>query len=101
IRDYTFVKLSCTRGRQGKKSRLRLLGDMDVAACTQPRLSPGGVLVLATSVGRPTRLMVSTRRLGIACVLFDSQAACAFRCSASKRPPSFQSVNVMAAILRA
>src|SRR5262249_25465296 len=33
--------------------------------------------------------------------LFDTQAACAFRCSASKRPPFFQSVNVMAAILRA
>src|ERR1700674_4458368 len=34
-------------------------------------------------------------------VLFDAQAACAFRCSASKRPPFFQSVKVMAAILRA
>jgi len=34
-------------------------------------------------------------------VLFDDQAACAFRCSASKRPPFFQSVKVMAAILRA
>jgi hypothetical protein len=37
-------------------------------------------------------------RLG---VLLDDQAACAFRCSASKRPPFFQSVKVMAAILRA
>src|ERR1035437_5095353 len=34
-------------------------------------------------------------------VLFDAQAACAFSCSASKRPPFFQSVKVMAAILRA
>ena len=31
----------------------------------------------------------------------DAQAACDFRCSASKRSPFFQSVNVMAAILRA
>lgn len=31
----------------------------------------------------------------------NAQAACGFRCSASKRPPFFQSVNVMAAILRA
>src|ERR1039458_2431086 len=34
-------------------------------------------------------------------VLFDTQAACVFSCSASKRPPFFQSVKVMAAILRA
>src|SRR5215831_5402586 len=31
----------------------------------------------------------------------DAQAACDFRCSASKLPPFFQSANVMAAILRA
>ena len=30
-----------------------------------------------------------------------AQAACAFRCSASKRPPFFQTVKVMVAILRA
>ena len=34
-------------------------------------------------------------------VLFDAQAACVFSCSASKRSPLFQSVKVMAAILRA
>src|SRR5580692_311710 len=34
-------------------------------------------------------------------VLFDAQAACVFSCSASKRSSFFQSVNVMAAILRA
>src|ERR1039458_2513502 len=34
-------------------------------------------------------------------VLFHAQAACVFSCSASKRSPFFQSVNVMAAILRA
>src|ERR1039458_6585706 len=34
-------------------------------------------------------------------VLFDTQAACVFSCSASKRAPFFQSVKVMAAILRA
>ena len=33
--------------------------------------------------------------------LFDAQAACVFSCSASKRSSFFQSVNVMAAILRA
>jgi hypothetical protein len=31
----------------------------------------------------------------------DAQAACGFRCSASKRTPFFQTVKVMAAILRA
>jgi len=34
-------------------------------------------------------------------VLFDAQAACVFSCSASKRSSFFQSVKVMAAILRA
>jgi hypothetical protein len=34
-------------------------------------------------------------------VLFDAQAACVFNCFASKRSPLFQSVKVMAAILRA
>src|ERR1017187_5796341 len=34
-------------------------------------------------------------------VLFDTQAACVFSCSASKRPPFFKRVKVMAAILRA
>ena len=34
-------------------------------------------------------------------VLFDAQAACVFSCSTSKRSSFFQSVNVMAAILRA
>src|SRR5437870_671687 len=34
-------------------------------------------------------------------VLLDAQAACVFSCSASKRFPPFQSVKVMAAILRA
>src|ERR1039457_2678221 len=34
-------------------------------------------------------------------VLFDTQAACVFSCSASKRSSFFQSVKVMAAILRA
>jgi hypothetical protein len=34
-------------------------------------------------------------------VLFDAQAACVFSCSASKRSSLFQSVKVMAAILRA
>src|ERR1700692_914356 len=33
--------------------------------------------------------------------LFDAQAACFFSCSTSKRSSFFQSVNVMAAILRA
>ena len=33
--------------------------------------------------------------------LADVQAACAFRCCVSKRPPFFQRVSVMAAILRA
>src|SRR5258708_27727862 len=31
----------------------------------------------------------------------DTQAACCFRCSASKRTPFFQTIKVMAAILRA
>src|SRR5258708_30225263 len=31
----------------------------------------------------------------------DAQAACCFKCSASKRAPFFQTINVMAAILRA
>src|SRR6202171_57206 len=31
----------------------------------------------------------------------DAQAACCFRCSASKRTPFFQTIKVMAAILRA
>ena len=31
----------------------------------------------------------------------DAQAACCFRCSASKPPPFFQTIKVMAAILRA
>src|ERR1700693_53558 len=31
----------------------------------------------------------------------DAQAACGFRCSASKRTPFFQTIKVMAAILRA
>jgi len=31
----------------------------------------------------------------------DAQAACCFRCSASKRAPFFQTIKVMAAILRA
>jgi hypothetical protein len=34
-------------------------------------------------------------------VLFDAQAACVFSCSTSKRSSFFQSVKVMAAILRA
>ena len=34
-------------------------------------------------------------------VLFEAQAACVFSCSASKRSSFFQSVKVMAAILRA
>ena len=34
-------------------------------------------------------------------VLVDAQAACVFSCSASKRSSFFQSVKVMAAILRA
>src|SRR5580704_16445550 len=34
-------------------------------------------------------------------VSVDAQAACDFRCSASKLPPFFQRANVMAAILRA
>ena len=34
-------------------------------------------------------------------VLFDAQAVCVFSCSASKRSSFFQSVKVMAAILRA
>jgi integral membrane sensor domain MASE1 len=34
-------------------------------------------------------------------VLLDAQATCVFSCSASKRSPLFQSVKVMAAILRA
>ena len=34
-------------------------------------------------------------------VLFNAQAACVFSFSASKRSPFFQSVKVMAAILRA
>jgi hypothetical protein len=34
-------------------------------------------------------------------VLLDAQAACVFSCCASKRSPLFQSVKVMAAILRA
>src|SRR6266446_9857493 len=34
-------------------------------------------------------------------VLFDAQAACGFSCSTSKRSSFFQSVKVMAAILRA
>ena len=52
-----------------KNSPPPLRGDMDVVACIQPRLSPGGVLVLATSVARPTQLMVPTRRLHNAMVL--------------------------------
>ena len=31
----------------------------------------------------------------------DAQAACGFRCSASKHTPFFQTIQVMAAILRA
>src|SRR5260370_39613405 len=31
----------------------------------------------------------------------DAQAACCFKCSASKQTPFFQTINVMAAILRA
>src|SRR5208282_6789441 len=31
----------------------------------------------------------------------DAQAACCFRCSASKQTPFFQTIKVMAAILRA
>ena len=65
---------------------------------------------------RPTQLILSLEpehrknRFGhhrgmktweITWVLFDAQAACAFSCSASKRSPLFQSVKVMAAILRA
>ena len=38
---------------------------------------------------------------GACLVPVDAQAACDFRCSASKCSPFFQSVNVMAAILRA
>ena len=34
-------------------------------------------------------------------VLYNAQAACVFKCSASKRSSFFQSVKVMAAILRA
>src|SRR5712691_8007587 len=43
----------------------------------------------------------SMKILGITWVLFDAQAACVFSCSTSKRSSFFQSVNVMAAILRA
>ena len=45
-----------------------LRGDMDVVACIQPRVSPGGVLVLAVlgepriPAAKPTWLMVPTRR---------------------------------------
>ncbi len=42
---------------------------MDVVACIQPRLSPGGVLVLAVLAARPTQLIVSTRRFHDAMVL--------------------------------
>src|ERR1700731_370945 len=41
------------------------------------------------------------KTLGDHRVLCDAQAACVFSCSTSKRSSFFQSVNVMAAILRA
>jgi len=49
---------------------------MDVVACIQPRLSPGGVLVsaalgLSRIPARPTQLMVPTRRFHDAMV-FDA-----------------------------
>jgi hypothetical protein len=42
-----------------------------------------------------------TKTWEITWVPCDAQAACGFSRSASKRPPFFQSVKVMAAILRA
>jgi len=53
---------------------------MDVVACIQSRLKPGGVLVLASSVARPTQLMVPTRGLHDAMVSTRSapEAAQAF-----------------------
>jgi len=46
-----------------------LRGNMDVVACIQSRLRPGGVLVLATSVARATQLIVPTRGFHDAMVL--------------------------------
>jgi hypothetical protein len=53
---------------------------MDVVAYIQSRHKPGGVVVLATSVARPTQLMVPTRGLHDAMVSTRSapEAAQAF-----------------------
>ena len=60
-------------------------------------------LILSLDPERRKNRLASHRvsKPGPALVPVDAQAACDFRCSASKLPPFFQSVNVMAAILRA
>src|ERR1700677_4216705 len=68
-RPPTSIGQSCTptsRPIKGDVKRkilpLPLRGNMDVVACIQSHLRPGGVvLVLAASVARPTRLMAPTR----------------------------------------
>ncbi|HEX4921567.1 MAG TPA: hypothetical protein VFV92_12610 [Candidatus Bathyarchaeia archaeon] len=67
--DSPLAKLSYQRGCQEKNSPPTPHGDMDVVACIQSRLSPGGDLVLATSIARPTQLMVPTREFHDAMVL--------------------------------
>ena len=48
--------------------------------------------------GEPTAIARNESRDGLST---DAQAACCFRCSASKRTPFFQTIKVIAAILRA
>jgi hypothetical protein len=60
-------------------------------------------LILSLDPERRKNRLTSHRvsKPGACLVPVDAQAACDFRCSASKCSPFFQSVNVMAAILRA